>query len=141
MSEFLVLGWNAAIPEVDIGDDIVVIRDENDTLRRIQVKTSVATLRKNGYSGQCSVSLKYLMNLGRSPVHFVFLLRHRLGWSDPVIVRQDRLLELVQNIPVQKVGNGKRTIYFSFTEGKLTCMGQDFTRHVRDFTDFPFIGR
>lgn len=134
------LGWNAAIPEVDIGDDIVVIRDDNDTIRRIQVKTSVSTLRKNGYSGQFSVSLKHLKNYGKTPVHYVFMLRHVIGWSDPVIIRQDRLLELVQNLPVEKVGNGKRTIYFSYSEGKLTCMGQDFTRHVRDFTDFPFIG-
>ena len=34
MSEFLMLGWNVAIPEVDIGDDIFVVQDENGTLRR-----------------------------------------------------------------------------------------------------------
>ena len=38
MSEFLMLGWNVAIPEVDIGDDIFVVQDDNGTLRRVQVQ-------------------------------------------------------------------------------------------------------
>jgi hypothetical protein len=38
MSEFLTRGWNVAIPEVDIGDDIFVVQDESGTLRRIQEK-------------------------------------------------------------------------------------------------------
>ena len=36
MSEFLTRGWNVAIPEVDIGDDIFVVQDDNGTLRRVQ---------------------------------------------------------------------------------------------------------
>jgi len=28
MSEFLMLGWNVAIPEVNIDDDIFVVQDE-----------------------------------------------------------------------------------------------------------------
>ena len=38
MSEFLLRGWNVAIPEIDIGDDIFVVQDESGTLRRVQVK-------------------------------------------------------------------------------------------------------
>ncbi len=45
MAEFLMRGWNVAIPEVDTGDDIFVVQDENGTLRRVQVKTSMATDR------------------------------------------------------------------------------------------------
>ncbi|MFN9688681.1 MAG: hypothetical protein ACK57X_07415 [Bacteroidota bacterium] len=43
MSEFLTRGWNVAIPEVDVGDDIFVVQDDNGTLRRVQVKTSTST--------------------------------------------------------------------------------------------------
>ena len=32
MSEFLTRGWNVAIPEVDIGDDIFVVQDDNGVL-------------------------------------------------------------------------------------------------------------
>ena len=35
MAEFLLRGWNVAIPEVDTGDDIFVVQDENGTLRRV----------------------------------------------------------------------------------------------------------
>jgi hypothetical protein len=38
MSEFLMRGWNVAVPEVDIGDDIFVVRDENGEFVRVQVK-------------------------------------------------------------------------------------------------------
>jgi hypothetical protein len=40
MSEFLTRGWNVAIPEVDIGDDIFVVQDDDGTMRRVQVETS-----------------------------------------------------------------------------------------------------
>ncbi|HVX01096.1 MAG TPA: hypothetical protein VHA52_11795, partial [Candidatus Babeliaceae bacterium] len=60
MSEFLMLGWNVAIPEVDIGDDIFVVQDDNGTLRRVQVKTSTSTVRTGSFSGQFSVSVKNL---------------------------------------------------------------------------------
>jgi hypothetical protein len=63
MSGFLILGWNVAIPEVDIGDDIFVVQDDNGTLRRVQVKTSTSTSRKSGYSGQFSISVKNLRNI------------------------------------------------------------------------------
>ena len=35
MSEFVARGWNAAIPEVDVGDDILVIRDEDGSFSRM----------------------------------------------------------------------------------------------------------
>ena len=51
MSEFLMLGWNVAIPEVDIGDDIFVVQDDNGTLRRVQVKTSTRLLGRKALAG------------------------------------------------------------------------------------------
>jgi hypothetical protein len=41
MSEFLARGWNVAVPEVDVGDD----------LSRIQVKTGSAKETRNEYGG------------------------------------------------------------------------------------------
>lgn len=40
MSEFLWRGYNVAIPEVDRGDDIFVVHDDDGTLHRVQVKTA-----------------------------------------------------------------------------------------------------
>lgn len=75
MSEFLMLGWNVAIPEVDIGDDIFVVQDDNGTLRRVQVKTSTATIHKNSFSGQFNVSLKNLRNISNILVQYIFIIR------------------------------------------------------------------
>ena len=45
MGEFLIRGYNVASPEVDRGDDLFVVRDEDGVLKRIQVKTANAVER------------------------------------------------------------------------------------------------
>ena len=57
MSEFLILGWNVAKPEVDIGDDIFVVQDDTGTLRRVQVVTATSSDRKGG-GGEFGVSVE-----------------------------------------------------------------------------------
>ena len=39
MAEFLIRGYNTAIPEVDRGDDILVVEDAVGQIWRVQVKT------------------------------------------------------------------------------------------------------
>ena len=139
MSEFLMLGWNVAIPEVDIGDDIFVVQDDNGTLRRVQVKTSISTTRKSGYSGQFSVAIKNLRNITNILVHYIFIVRRNDEWSKPIIIRQDYLLDHFENNKAGTEANGNIILYFSYTNGKVECSGQDFTKYVRDFSDFPQI--
>lgn len=51
MAEFLMRGYNVAIPEVDVGEDLFVVRDADGELSRIQVKCSIAKpKKKRGYS-------------------------------------------------------------------------------------------
>ena len=125
MSEFLTRGWNVAIPEVDVGDDIFVVQDDNGTLRRVQVKTSTSTQRQNGFSGQFNVPLKQLRNMANIPVHYVFIVRNSDLWTKPVIIRQDYLLDYLQND--------------SHTKDKIACSGLDLSKYISDFNDFPFI--
>lgn len=139
MSEFLIPGWNVAIPEVDIGDDIFVVQDSNGTLRRVQVKTSASKKRKATYSGQFSASVKNLLNITNSFVYYIFIVRHNDEWSKPVIIRQDYLLDHFENNKVGTEHNGNIIFYFSYLEGEVTCSGQHFTKYIRDFTDFPLI--
>jgi hypothetical protein len=46
MAEFLRRGYNVAIPEIDIGEDIFVVRDADGELSRIQVKAAIGKGRK-----------------------------------------------------------------------------------------------
>lgn len=137
MSEFLMLGWNVAIPEVDIGDDIFVVQDDNGTLRRVQVKTSTSTARKEGFSAQFSVSVKNLRTVTNILFHYIFLVRNCEEWSKPVIIRQDYLLDHFENNQVGSSAKENIIFYFSYKDGKVECSGQDFTKYIRDFTDFP----
>ena len=139
MSEFLMLGWNVAIPEVDIGDDIFVVQDDDGTLRRVQVKTSNSTNRKSGYSGQFSISMKNLRNITNIPVHYVFIVRHNEDWSKPVIIKQNYLIDYVENQNVGSKSNDNVILYFSYEAEKVKFSSQDFTKYVRDFGDFPLI--
>ena len=93
MAEFLMRGWNVAIPEVDTGDDIFVVQDENGTLRRVQVKTSMATERLKGFSGQFQIPIKQLRNIRDVLVHYVLIVRNKDKWTTPVIIPQDILLD------------------------------------------------
>jgi len=42
MSELLARGYNVAHPEVDVGDDIISVRDEDDEFTLVQVKAANA---------------------------------------------------------------------------------------------------
>lgn len=140
MAEFLTRGWNVAIPEVDIGDDIFVVQDDNGTLRRVQVKTSTSTPRENSFSGQFNVSLAQLKNMANIPVHYVFVVRHNEQWTKPVVIRQDYLLDHWQTNKIGSEHNGNLNLYFSYSrEDKVESSGLDLSRYISDFTDFPIV--
>jgi len=139
MAEFLILGWNVAIPEVDMGDDIFVVQDSNGTLRRVQVKTSSATKRRLGYSAQFYLNEANLRRVSNIYVNFVFLVRIGDEWSKPVIIRQDYLIDLFDNKKIGSAKDGNITLYFSYAGGNVKCSGVDLTAFVRDFTEFPQI--
>ena len=139
MSEFLLRGWNVAIPEIDIGDDIFVVEDENGTLRRVQVKTSTATVRKNGFSGRFKIPLKQLRNISRIRIHYAFIVRHSDDWTKPIIIRQDDLLNLFETDNIGSVHGEMLNLYFSYFDEKIECSKIDLTKYIVDFTDFPII--
>ena len=65
MAELLWRGLNVAFPEVDVGDDVFVVKDETGELWRVQVKTATAGPLPDGYSAQFSISLEP----AREPAH------------------------------------------------------------------------
>src|SRR5439155_23035933 len=71
MSELLYRRRNAAIPEVDVGDDVFVVRDEEDIVTRVQVKSANATVQHGGYFAQFSIPLSQLRI--RKPLSFVYI--------------------------------------------------------------------
>src|SRR5690606_11362667 len=109
-------------------------QDDNGTLRRVQVKTSTSTSRRDSFSAQFRVSVKNLRNISNILVHYIFIVRHKDEWTKPVIIRQDYLLDHFENNNVGSETNGNITLYFSYyNDRKVECSGQDFTKYIQDF--------
>lgn len=139
MSEFLTRGWNVAIPEVDIGDDIFVVQDDNGTLQRVQVKTSASKSDKIGFRAQFSLPIRQLRNISNILVHYVFIVRHSGAWSAPVIIRQDYLLDMYENENLGSTYNGNLHLHFKYTTTGVSCSKIDLTTYLSDFSDFPIV--
>lgn len=139
MSEFLIRGWNVAIPEVDIGDDIFVVEDENGTMKRVQVKTSSITERKNAYSAQFQIPVKQLQKISQSPIYYIFIARKDDVWTKPLIIPQVKLFDEIEKNNVGSQHKDYINLYFSYSENKIVCSSQDFTKYIADYSDFPII--
>lgn len=139
MSGFLTRGWNVTIPEVDIGDDIFVVQDDNGTLRRVQVKTSASVKQAKGYKGQFNIPVKQLENITNVLIHYVFIVRHDNSWSKPVIIRQDDLFDHLRNDNIGSIYNGNLNIHLSYSGDIVKCSKIDFSKYISDFSDFPLL--
>jgi hypothetical protein len=136
MSEFLLRGWNVAIPEVDVGDDIFVVKDFNGELVRVQVKTSKAIYLKNGgYTAQFKLSLKQLRDSIKE-VSYVFVVREINNWNLPIIIDQQILLELYENHSLGSEYNDNLTLRLIFKNEKVTNKKIDLTEYQNNFEDF-----
>lgn len=136
MSEFLLRGWNVAIPEVDVGDDIFVVKDFNGELVRVQVKTSKAIYLKNGgYTAQFKLSLKQLRDSIKE-VSYVFVVRETNNWNLPTIIDQQILLELYENHSLGSKYKDNLTLRLNFKNEKVTNKKIDLTQYQNNFEDF-----
>lgn len=81
MAELLWRGWNVALPEVDVGDDVLVVKDDSGDLWRIQVKTATAQPQQGGYSAQFRISLRQLRTSRTPDLVYVFAMRSSAGWE------------------------------------------------------------
>lgn len=136
MSEFLLRGWNVAIPEVDVGDDIFVVKDFNGELVRVQVKTSKAIYLKNGgYTAQFKLSLKQLRDSIKE-ISYVFIVRETNNWNFPIIIDQQILLELYKNQSLGYEYKFSLTLRLNFKQGKVTNKAIDQTKYQNNFEDF-----
>lgn len=141
MAEFLMRGWNVAIPEVDMGDDIFVVKDSEGTLRKVQVKTATATITQKGFYAHFSASFSNIRNLGPINTHYVFLVRKGNHWCSPVIIKQDVLLQLFQEEGVGNLSGNKLVYRFSYNldGSSVSSAGIDFSSNINNFEDFPIV--
>jgi hypothetical protein len=139
MAEFLWRGWNVALPEVDVGEDIFVIKDEGGQLWRVQVKTATARLQREGYSAQFSVSLRQL-ETGRAPdLVYVFVVRRASFWEPFIIVDRDLLWNEYQIHGIGNISQGNLILRFNVQDSSLRCSDRDFLPYRNDWSRWPVI--
>lgn len=139
MAELLLRGWNTAIPEVDVGDDIFVVHDRNGDLRRVQVKTAVAKSHKHGYSAQFNLPLLQLQKQMIPDVTYVFAIRFQDCWDNFVVIDR-QTLENYREDGMGSENRGRLVLRLRSEAASITCNGYSLSQYRNDWdTSFPVI--
>lgn len=140
LSEFLERGYNVAIPEVDVGDDAFVVRDDDGTYSRVQVKTATAVERGYGYSAQFAIGLSDIKTATVPDTVFLLVSRRGDRWGDVLLIPRAKLYEEHQ---VHKVGSKNNSdlvvFYVAFKAGKTTCSGRSLGAYMNNWNPWPRI--
>jgi hypothetical protein len=139
MAEFLWRGWNVALPEVDVGEDVFVVKDDSGDLWRIQVKTATARPQGKGYSATFRVALKQLRTPRTPDLVYVFAIRGLSSWEPFIIIGRDSLLEEHELRHVGSKSRGSVIFQFVLSEPTLTCSRQDLTAYRNDWSRWPIL--
>ena len=140
MAEFLIRGYNVAIPEVDVGDDIFVVRDSDGEYSRIQVKTTNATQTQQGYSARYTLKLAQLDSPSTPETWYVFVNRLQEKWESFIVIPRQELHNLHELHQIGSLNrNDTLSLYFSYSDRRLTCSKQDMTSYLNNWRDWPLI--
>jgi len=139
MSEFLVKGWNVAIPEVDIGDDIFVVKDENGDFSRVQVKTATGKKTNYGFSAQFNIPISQLEKVFVPDLFYVLAIRFNQQWNNFLVISR---YELLTEYQVHNVGSKQQNqllLYIQFRETEVICSKRDWTVFHNNFDNWEDI--
>ena len=145
MSEFLVRGWNVAVPEVDVGDDVFVVRDEDFDASRVQVKAAHGKRTRRGHTARFSVPLRQLQRPIRPELYYVFAVRLEERWVDFLVINRTTLngLHAMEGMGTLSgpQGGPKKTLVltFVFSEADVVCSGISLQRHRNDWSAWPVV--
>lgn len=139
MAEFLARGYNVAIPEVDRGDDIFVVKDSNGQLSRIQVKTATAGTRSRLDRVRFFVTRKQLEKPVDPDLTFVLAVRKNGRWDDFIVISRAALSEQHLNFGAGSSTRSGVIFALAIGPGKVTCSGQDWTNFRNNWSPWPVI--
>jgi PD-(D/E)XK endonuclease len=138
-SYFLARGWNVATPKVDVGDDLVVIEDNQGFFVRIQVKTARAIERQGSFGVRFKVPLKQLQKQYNPELYYMFMVYREQEWLHKIIIPRSALLDKFLDDRVGSILSDSLILYFTFQGKKVICSGIDFSEFYNNFEDFPQI--
>lgn len=113
MSEFLLRGWNVAVPCVDHGDDVLVLDDDAGNVWRVQVKTgdgedaradSAVPFKK---VTQYNLSRRQLVTVKPVELHYMLMANWERRWHF-ILIRREELLDIrQQRLKSERKGPGR----------------------------------
>ena len=140
MSEFALRGYNVAIPEIDKGDDVFVVRHDTGKMWRMQVKTSRPSQRK--------ANVYYSFRVKESAIHaptavadfFIFVMRQNNRWRF-CIIATSVLSNYVAGHAMGTKYQDSRNFNFIFNPAAntFTCSGENLTHHFEHWAVWPII--
>lgn len=140
MADLLLRGWNTAIPEVDVGDDIFVVRDSGGNLRRVQVKTAMAKPLKDGHSAQFNLSLSQLQKQIFPDITYTFAVRLDDRWDTFVVINRKALDDEHRRYGIGSKNKNSLVLRLRFEGTRITCSRRDLSQYRNDWdTRFPVI--
>jgi hypothetical protein len=141
MAEIAVRNYNVAIPEIDVGDDIFVVRDADGELWRVQVKTARATVTRDGYlRAQFSVSRRQLERPYETELYYSFVIRHADRWHAFINVPQTVLRETLHRLDARAGSeDGKLTFTLRCTPAAVLCGRVDLQRYRDNWEPWPLL--
>lgn len=139
MAEFLARGYNVAVPEVDRGDDIFVVKDQGGDLSRIQVKTAVAREGRRGFTAKFSIPRRQLVLPTEPDLNYVFAIRRADRWDDFIIAGRKRLLAEHVDFGVGSAAGSNVVFSVSSSGVGLRCRDRDWQEFRNDWSTWPVI--
>ncbi|HRW07982.1 MAG TPA: hypothetical protein P5121_22930 [Caldilineaceae bacterium] len=138
MAEFLIRGYNVAVPEVDVGDDIFVVKDSSGDYARVQVKTALAAETRNGYSARYTVRFSQLEVQSVPEIWYIFANRLTNRWVSFVVISRQDLYDLYDLYGIGSLNRtGLLSLYFAYSADSVVCSGQNLGSFLNNWDDWP----
>ncbi|MCK6529129.1 hypothetical protein L6R50_16765 [Myxococcota bacterium] len=139
MAEFLIRGYNVAIPEVDIGEDVFVVNDDTGVLNRIQVKAANAQARARlgGYAAKFSFGWPQVATQRTPDLMYVLACRHKDRWCDYILMGRRTLFDLHTGYGVGYRVGEQILLRVTITPDDVRGNGKSLQVHREDWSRFP----
>jgi len=137
MGEFCLRGYNAAMPEIDKGDDVFVVNDTTGAMWRLQVKTSLGRTQTTSRAYQFRVRETAIQNAQTPELHFVFVMRKERVWHFLLMDRPVLRAYVRNNRLGTAAGDYRQLNMVLHNDGRLMCSGVDLQNHMEDWATWP----